>query len=52
MCGTVGKMGIQSLNYHKVIQTGAKIQFGGLKNGFFKVGYHVITPSLVTKLDK
>jgi len=22
MCGTVGKMGIQSLNYHKVIQTG------------------------------
>ena len=22
MCGTIGDMGVQSLNYHKVIQTG------------------------------
>jgi hypothetical protein len=31
-----------------MVHTGAKIQFGGLKNGLFKSGYQVCTDSLVT----
>jgi hypothetical protein len=29
------------ININKVVQTGAKTQFGGLKNGLFRVEYHV-----------
>jgi hypothetical protein len=37
---------------YKEVQTGAKIQFGGLKTGLIKVGYHVVILSLVTIPDK
>lgn len=28
------------MRINKIVQTGAKTQFGGLKEGFIKVGYH------------
>jgi hypothetical protein len=35
-----------------MVQTGAKTQFGGLKEGFTNVGYQVVMLSLVTIPDK
>jgi len=37
---------------YKIVQTGAKNQFGGLKNGFSIVKNQVSTEERVTKLDK
>lgn len=34
---------------YKIIQTGEKTQPGGLKNGLFKVRYHVDTEDTVKK---
>ena len=38
------------INKNKMVQTGPKIQFGGLKKGLFKVAYHVGIAEIVNKL--
>ena len=40
------------IKIYKIVQTGAKIQFGGLKLGFSKVRYQSFTELCVAKLDK
>jgi hypothetical protein len=40
------------ININKIVQTGAKTQFGGLKIGFFKVGYQVLIDVCVTILER
>ena len=35
------------IKINKIVQTGPKIQFGGLKNGFFKLVYHPVISEVV-----
>ena len=46
------KAAAQPIIINSKLQTGAKIQFGGLKLGFISDGYHVSILDLVTIPDK